>query len=256
MTDTPDPWGPYRATIEDHLDTCADYLSRLRRSLAGEIAPDRDYFADKAHQLHTAARRMVRIVQDIDGWLGECAATVEHAGADGTRFTAECALPAGHQGAHDDGDVPLAGRHVTGELRDLADAVERTSQHFGWTAPDVDRDLAGAPGTIANRHDAFANLAASLDTIRHRTSRLAAHVRGADARLADAAPGTGTRMPGGHRTPAHGSPWWSYDPRHRRAATTIAPAVRSRSGCTGGRATRARSAPTRGTCRGRHDARG
>jgi hypothetical protein len=34
VTDTSDPWGPYRATIEGHLDTCADYLSRLRRSLA------------------------------------------------------------------------------------------------------------------------------------------------------------------------------------------------------------------------------
>jgi hypothetical protein len=41
--------GPYRATIEDHPDTCADYLGRLRRSLTGEIAPDRHYFADKAN---------------------------------------------------------------------------------------------------------------------------------------------------------------------------------------------------------------
>lgn len=206
MNDTPDPWGPYRATIEDHLDTCADYLGRLRRSPAGEIAPDRHYFADKAHQLHTTARRMVRIVQDIDGWLGECAATVEHADTDGTRSTAECTLPAGHQSAHDDGDVPLAGRQVTGELLDLADAVKRISQHFGWTAPDVDRDFAGAPGAIAISHDALVNLAASLDTIRHRTTQLAAHIRGADARPADAGPGTGTGMSGGHRTPAQSSP--------------------------------------------------
>lgn len=32
MTDSPDSWGRYRATIEDHLDTCADYLGRLRSS--------------------------------------------------------------------------------------------------------------------------------------------------------------------------------------------------------------------------------
>jgi hypothetical protein len=37
VTDTSDPWGPYRTTIEGHLDTGADYLSRLRRSLAGEM---------------------------------------------------------------------------------------------------------------------------------------------------------------------------------------------------------------------------
>ena len=93
MTDTPDPWGPYRATIEDHLDTCADYLSRLCCSLAGEIAPDRQYFADKAYQLHIAAHRMVRIVHDVDGWLGECGVALEHDDTDGTRFTAECPCP-------------------------------------------------------------------------------------------------------------------------------------------------------------------
>jgi hypothetical protein len=85
--------GPLRATIEDHLDTCADYLGRLRRCLAGEIAPDRHYFADKTHQLHTAACRMVRIVPDIDRWLGECAAMIEHAEADGTRFTPSARCP-------------------------------------------------------------------------------------------------------------------------------------------------------------------
>jgi uncharacterized protein YukE len=204
VTDIPDPWGPYRATIEDHLDTCADYLSRLRRSLAGEIAPDRHYFADKAHQLHTAARRMVLIVQDIDRWLGECAATIEHADARGARFTAECTLPAGHQGTHDS-DVPLAGRHVTGELRDLADAVDRISEGFGWTAPDVDRHLAGARGTTTNGHDALANLAASLDAVARRTGRLAADVRRADARAPVRAQGAGSGVPGGHHTPGQGS---------------------------------------------------
>jgi hypothetical protein len=149
---------------------------------------------------------MVRLVQDIDRWLGEYAATIEHADADGTRFTVECTLPAGHQGAHDDGDVPLAARHVTGELRDLADAVDQISEGFGWTAPDIDRDLAGAPGPIANRHDALANLAASLDTVARRTGRLAADVRRAEARVPRPAPGAGSRVSGGHRTPAQGGP--------------------------------------------------
>jgi uncharacterized protein YukE len=125
MSDTPGPWGPYRAAIEDQLDCCADYLGRLRRSLAGEIAPDRHYFADKAHELHAAARRMVRIVQDIDRWLRECGTTVEHQDADGTRVVAECTLPAGHDGTHAEGGTGrlVAGR-ITGDLRDLADRVE------------------------------------------------------------------------------------------------------------------------------------
>ncbi|MGH9190876.1 MAG: hypothetical protein ACRDZ0_00165 [Acidimicrobiales bacterium] len=181
MTDMPDPWGPYRATIEDHFETCADYLGRLRRSRAREIAPDRHYFADKAHQLHAAARRMVRIVQDIDRWLGECGTTVEHHDADGIHVIAECSLPAGHDGTRDDdGAGRLVAARITGELRDLADAVERISQHFGWRAPAVDRDLTGAGGTIANSHDALANLAASLDTIGRRTTRLTEQLRAVD----------------------------------------------------------------------------
>jgi hypothetical protein len=113
MSDTPDPWGPHRATIEDHLASCADNLSRLRRSLAGEVAPDRHYLADKAHQLHSSARPMVHIVQDVNRRLGECAATVEHDEADGRRLITERTLPAGHQGRHDDGAVSLAGRRTT-----------------------------------------------------------------------------------------------------------------------------------------------
>jgi hypothetical protein len=194
MTDTPDPWAPYRAAIEDHLDTCADYLGRLRRSLAGEIAPDRHYFADKAHQLHTAARRMVRIVQDVDRWLGECGTTVEHDAADGTRVVGECTLPAGHEGAHDDdGAGRLVAARVGGELRDLADAVEGISEHFGWRAPAVDRDLAGAAGTIANSRDALANLGASLEGIRRRATRLTEQIRGMD--LEPDAPGPGPCQP-------------------------------------------------------------
>lgn len=135
--------------------------------------------------MHTAARRMIRIVQDIDTWLGDCAATVEHDNPDGTRFVTECTLPAGHHGPHQDGSVLLTGARLVAELRDLADAAERTGHNFGWTAPDIDRDLTGVPGTTASSHDLLANLAASLDTIRHRTARLAADVRDICAGLAD-----------------------------------------------------------------------
>ena len=124
---------------------------------------------------------MVRIVQDIDRWLGECGTTVERDEADGTRLTGECTLPACHDGAHDDDAAGrlVAGR-ITGELRDLADAVGRVSQHFGWSAPAVDRDLTNAPSTIANGRDALANLAVSLNTIGRRTTRLAEKPRALD----------------------------------------------------------------------------
>jgi hypothetical protein len=49
-----------------------------------------------------------------------------------------------------------------------------------WRAPALDRDLTGAAGTLANSHDALANLAASLDSIRRRTTRLTDQIRAAD----------------------------------------------------------------------------
>jgi hypothetical protein len=55
---------------------------------------------------------MVSIVQDVDRWLGECAATVEHNEADGRRLITERTLPAGQQGRHDDEVMSLAGRRI------------------------------------------------------------------------------------------------------------------------------------------------
>jgi hypothetical protein len=123
---------------------------------------------------------MVRLVQDVDSWRGECTARPEQVYPDGTRFTVDCSLPAGHTGDHDDGNQPLPGRRVTGDVRDLADAVEQISHHFAWTAPDVDRDLTGAPGTIANSRDALANLADSPG--HHRLPRRPTRCRGAQRR--------------------------------------------------------------------------
>jgi hypothetical protein len=123
----------------------------------------------------------VCFVLDIDGWLGECGTTVERDAADGTRLIGECTVPAGHDGAHDDdGAGRLVAGRITGELRELADTVERVSQHFAWSAPAVNRDLTDAPCTIADGRDVLANLAVSLDTIGRRTTRLAEKIRAID----------------------------------------------------------------------------
>jgi hypothetical protein len=58
--------------------------------------------------------------------------------------------------------------------------------------PGVDRDLAGAAGAAGPtvyRRDAFANLAASLDTVARRSGRLTADARGADAGAPGGGPG-------------------------------------------------------------------
>jgi hypothetical protein len=149
---------------------------------------------------------MVRLVQDVDSWLGECTARPEQVYPDGTRFTVDCSLPAGQTGDHDDGNQPLPGRRVTGDVRDLADAVEQISHHFAWTAPDVDRDLTGAPGTIANSRDALANLADSLDSIASRAARLAAEARSAELRTAGPRVAGDTHTSGPRPDPAVRSP--------------------------------------------------
>lgn len=41
------PWGDWHESIADGLASATDYLSRCQCSLAGEIAPDRFYFAEK-----------------------------------------------------------------------------------------------------------------------------------------------------------------------------------------------------------------
>jgi hypothetical protein len=205
MPELTDPWHRYRSTVEDHLGTCTDYLGRMRRSLAGEVDPDRHYFADKAHQLHAATRRMVRLVQDIDSWLGDCPAQTDHVDPDGERYVVDCTLPAGHQGPHDDGNRLLPGRRLTGELRDLADAVERISQQFGWDAPAVDRDVARAPGA-ADGPDALADLATNLDSIARRTARLAADVHQTALPAPAPSPAAPTDTTPRRQSPAAGSP--------------------------------------------------
>jgi hypothetical protein len=206
VTDTHDPWGPYRATIEDHLDTCGDYLDRLRRSLAGEIAPDRHYFADKAHHLHTAARRMVR-------------------SSPGHRRLA--------RRMHRENRAHVHRRHPPCRRLRAARRSSPPSRRPRWTAPrQADHRRAARPrrhrrthqpelrldrtrsrprpdrsrGTTTNSADALANLATSLDTIRHRTTRLAADIRLAETRALGPAAGTGPELPTRHPSVSDGSP--------------------------------------------------
>lgn len=50
---------------------CVDYVGRLQRSLAGEIAPDRYYFLEKAHELQYWATNLVQRCEEIEGWVAE-----------------------------------------------------------------------------------------------------------------------------------------------------------------------------------------
>lgn len=188
MIDTRDPWGPYRTTIEDHLDTCTDYLNRLRRSLAGEIAPDRHYFADKAHQLYQAAHRLVRLGQDTERWLADCAAPIQERLDDGTSSFGECALPAGHTGDHRASPDQFLGERLCGAARKVADEAERISHRLGRHALAIDRQRARATSAMAEDRDALREMAVNLEEVARHATRLAGQLRSADLGHAEAPP--------------------------------------------------------------------
>jgi hypothetical protein len=135
-----DDWGPYRARIEEQVASCADYLGPIRRSLAGAIAGDRTYVAEKAQELMSSAKRLARLSQDVERWLGECGADFE-AGDPGDRYLMACGWPAGHEGPHGERSTPPAQR-ASDQARRVADRVEQISQRLGRLFLDVDTDLA------------------------------------------------------------------------------------------------------------------
>lgn len=136
---TRDDWGEHRATVEDQLAACADYLSRLQRSLAGEIAPDRHYFNEKAAHLLGAARRLVELGQDIERWSGECRATMQVEDHDGT-YETTCTLPAEHTGDHSEPAETL-GERLKASARHVAHRAQRLSDRISWLTTDTDRDV-------------------------------------------------------------------------------------------------------------------
>jgi hypothetical protein len=172
-----DTWGPYRAAIEDHLASCADYLNRLQRSLAGEIAPDRHYVRSKAHQLELVARSLVRRAQDIEGWLAACDAPVVR-NESGASHVATCELPRGHRGAHDDNPPASAAEQARDAARDLSDLTAEASHDLGSMTPVVDRaHTAGGNRVTADECDVLHELSRTLERISHDARRLATHVR-------------------------------------------------------------------------------
>jgi hypothetical protein len=124
-------WGPYRCTVADRLAACEDYLGRLRRSLAGEIAPDRHYFAEKALALRDAAQTLVEGTEDVEWWLGACTHKVAANGPDeDSESFAECGRAAGHPGSHQDEDR-CPEQLALGEMRRLARALQHLTDRVG-----------------------------------------------------------------------------------------------------------------------------
>ena len=123
MITATDCWGPYRSAVEERLAACEDLLGRLRRSLAGGVSADRLYFSDKAHGLRDAAQSLVDRVDDVEWWLGACAASV----GGGT-----CGRTVGHLGAHRPEDE-CREQQLLAVARLWATAYRRSTDRLAWS---------------------------------------------------------------------------------------------------------------------------
>lgn len=142
MSTITDAWGPYRSTIDKHLGDCEDLLARLRRSFAGEVAADRCYFADKAHDLRDAAQALVDEADDVEWWVGACSVEISR---DGLR----CGRSRGHPGRHLPDDQ-CRERLVLVGIRLLAAEIRSRADRFAWSLLGVRAqaaipDRSGAP---------------------------------------------------------------------------------------------------------------
>ena len=131
-TTTTGPWGPHHDHVEEGLAHCADYLDRLQRSLAGEIAPDRHYFTTKAAALRAAAVGLLGRARDVERWLGACDAAY---GADGDEMRS-CTRPAGHAGGHD--DRPSRAERAGDRAAALAALATEVTDGLAWATLAVD----------------------------------------------------------------------------------------------------------------------
>jgi hypothetical protein len=142
----PDPWEPYRDHIEGRLASCADYLSRLSRSLAGEIASDRHYFGEKARALRDAAGALVEACVDVEHWMGQCGG--EFVVDQDQGLWSVCVLGAGHTGPHDDTEGRSATESAYRKTLRLIGAAQRAADVLGglpWGREDdtADPETAG-----------------------------------------------------------------------------------------------------------------
>jgi hypothetical protein len=129
----------------DRLASCADYLGRLTRSLAAEIASDRFYFASKAYELRDAVERLVDGCHNVERWLDECG--VEF--LDPTRgpdVWCTCERPVGHVGDHRT-DLPRSTvERAYRDAQKLAHGIQRVGDWLAalpWNRPldDESSDL-------------------------------------------------------------------------------------------------------------------
>lgn len=150
-TTTTGPWGPYRDHVEEGLAHCVDYLGRLQRSLADEIAPDRHYFLTKATALRDAAVGVLGRARDVERWLGSC--------------------EPGHGIDADGDDHPSPAERAGERAEALAAMATEVADGLAWATLAVD---AGKDGPEVA--DALVDAARQLEKLARGAASLAAEV--------------------------------------------------------------------------------
>jgi len=151
---TTGPWGPYHDHIGEGLAHCADYLGRLQRSLAGEIAPDRHYFTTKAQALRDASTGLLRRARDVERWLGQGDADHD---------------------SDDDGRTPA--ERLAARADALAAVATEVADTLAWATGDLD---AGEGNLVVG--EALGDTARQLERLRRTAGELAAEVAAIAAR--------------------------------------------------------------------------
>jgi hypothetical protein len=181
---TPTPaesWGSYRSHIESLVESCADYISRLQRSLDGEIAPDRHYFNEKAEALADVAERLVQRGQDAEWYLGECDGMVSNDLQGPAEY---CTLPIGHAGDHFARPGPSVAEKASDRARRLASRVTSVSRRLSWLASEVDLRRPEHHGRISEQRSEAQELWAETEKVVQDARSLVDAVRAVDAGLA------------------------------------------------------------------------
>jgi hypothetical protein len=128
-----DPWGPWRPMMVERLASCADYLGRLSRCLASEVAPDRFYFTAKACALRESVEQLVDGCHRVEHWLKECGEEFLDP-VWGPDVWSTCERAAGHDGEHG-ADTPAS----------LPERAYRDAQKLGHGVQRVGDWLAALP---------------------------------------------------------------------------------------------------------------
>lgn len=166
-------WGEHRQMIQDQVLACIDHVAKLQESLNDQTHGNRVDIRETARELELIARDLARRSQDVERWLDECGAQIDH---DGNPI-GTCALPIGHPGHHNEAPPPSPVVVAREQAHDLADRTSRVSHRLGDFAMYHHPVLPTTPEVRAKQHRFLEAVGQSLDEVIADAQRLRRRVQ-------------------------------------------------------------------------------